>query len=160
MQPVSHVYFRMRRFGREHVPAEGPVIFAANHRSFLDPFVIGMVTRRPIYYVAKKELFRTRGGGRLLGALGAFPVDRGTGDTEHVRDRAGDPRSAAGCVLMFPEGTRTRPGPARPPAARRRAARARDRRAGRPGRDRSAPTPCAAAGGSARTASTSAPGRR
>ena len=38
------------------------------------------------------------------------------------------------CVLIFPEGTRIRPGRARPPEARRRPPRARDRRAGRPGR--------------------------
>jgi 1-acyl-sn-glycerol-3-phosphate acyltransferase len=36
------------------------VIFAANHRSFLDPFVIATIARRPMYYVAKEELFRTR----------------------------------------------------------------------------------------------------
>ncbi len=33
------------------------MILAANHRSFLDPFVIGACTRRPVYFVAKKELF-------------------------------------------------------------------------------------------------------
>src|SRR4051812_14204996 len=30
-QPFFHLYFRMSRIGREHIPAEGPVIFAANH---------------------------------------------------------------------------------------------------------------------------------
>src|SRR5665213_2847082 len=57
LQPVFHVYFRMRRLGMEHIPKSGPVIFAANHRSLLDPFVTGCLTRRPVYYVAKKELF-------------------------------------------------------------------------------------------------------
>src|ERR671915_953593 len=57
LQPFFHLYFRLSRIGREHVPPSGPVIFAANHRSFLDPFVIGTVARRPIYYVAKRELF-------------------------------------------------------------------------------------------------------
>jgi 1-acyl-sn-glycerol-3-phosphate acyltransferase len=110
VQPSAHVYFRMRRIGREHVPAEGPVIFAANHRSFLDPFLIGTVTRRPIYYVAKKELFTHPIVGRWLGALGAFPVDRGTGDAE-MAETARAILARGDCVLMFPEGTRTRPGP-------------------------------------------------
>ena len=35
------------------------MIFCSNHRSFLDPFVIGTIMRRPIYYVAKRELFST-----------------------------------------------------------------------------------------------------
>ena len=53
LQPFFHLYFRLSRIGREHVPRVGPVIFCANHRSFLDPFVIGTIARRPIYYVAK-----------------------------------------------------------------------------------------------------------
>src|SRR5947208_1118452 len=80
LQPFFAVYFRLLRLGSEHVPPSGPVIFAANHRSFLDPFVIGTLVRRPIYYVAKKELFARRWQAWVLSALGAFPVDRGAGD--------------------------------------------------------------------------------
>ena len=35
------------------------MILAANHRSFLDPFIIATIARRPLYYVAKEELFAT-----------------------------------------------------------------------------------------------------
>jgi 1-acyl-sn-glycerol-3-phosphate acyltransferase len=59
-QPFFLIYFRMQRLGREHIPRRGPVILAANHRSFLDPFVIATMARRPMYYVAKKELFARR----------------------------------------------------------------------------------------------------
>lgn len=79
LQPAFHLYFRLSRIGREHIPQEGPVILAANHRSFLDPFVIGTCLRRPVYYVAKQELFRQRLTGWILGSLGAFPVARGAG---------------------------------------------------------------------------------
>ncbi len=109
LQPFFHVYFRMTRIGREHIPRSGPVIIAANHRSFLDPFVIGTMARRPMYYVAKKELFRHRFQSWLLNALGAFPVDRGGHDEESV-ETAKAILHRGDIVLMFPEGTRTRPG--------------------------------------------------
>jgi glycerol-3-phosphate dehydrogenase (NAD(P)+) len=110
LQPFFHLYFRLSRIGREHIPADGPVIFAANHRSFLDPFVIGTMMRRPIYYVAKKELFQNRLQGWILNALGAFPVDRGNADQSMV-DTAKAILARGDCVLIFPEGTRVRPGP-------------------------------------------------
>ena len=69
----------MRRRGREHLPA-GPVLLAANHRSFLDPFAIGCCVPRPIYFVAKRELFDRRLSGWVLNALGAFPIKRGESD--------------------------------------------------------------------------------
>ena len=62
------------------MPADGPVIFACNHRSFLDPFIVGCLVRRPMYFVAKKELFANRLQAWFLNSLGAFPIDRGSGD--------------------------------------------------------------------------------
>src|SRR3954452_21886636 len=78
LQPFFHVYFRLSAVGREHVPQEGPAIFAAHHRSVICSLVIGMLARRPLYYVAKKDIFRHRLQRWLLNALGAFPVDRGS----------------------------------------------------------------------------------
>src|SRR4051812_28205587 len=108
-QPFFHLYFRLSRLGREHVPESGPVIFASNHRSFLDPFVVATIARRPMYYVAKEELFRNKLLGWFLNALGAFPVRRGQGDADMLETaRAILQRGDA--ILMFPEGTRIRPG--------------------------------------------------
>src|SRR5215218_4226747 len=110
LQPFFHVWFRLSRIGREHIPATGPAIVASNHRSFLDPFVIAVMARRPIYFVAKKELFAFHPVvSWLLGALGAFPIDRGAADQQAMATaRAILERGEV--VLMFPEGTRVRPG--------------------------------------------------
>src|SRR5262245_42905319 len=110
MLPFFVIYFRMRRIGTEHLPRRGPLLLACNHRSFLDPFVIGTLTRRPVYYMAKRELFRHRVVAWLLNSLGAFPVDRGAGDEQAI-DTARAILARGGCVVLFPEGTRVRPGP-------------------------------------------------
>ncbi|MGE4425851.1 MAG: lysophospholipid acyltransferase family protein [Solirubrobacteraceae bacterium] len=109
VQPVLHVYFRISRIGREDVPKRGPVIIAANHRSFFDPFVIGSMSRRPLYFVAKKELFRKPLQRWFLNSLGAFPIDRGTADGDAM-DTARLLLERGDCVVIFPEGTRMRPG--------------------------------------------------
>jgi glycerol-3-phosphate dehydrogenase (NAD(P)+) len=108
--PVFLLYFRLQRLGREHLPAGGPLLLAANHRSFLDPFVIGLLARRPIYFMAKRELFARRWSAWLLNSLGAFPVDRGAGDSDAI-DTARAILARGDCVVIFPEGTRVRPGP-------------------------------------------------
>jgi glycerol-3-phosphate dehydrogenase (NAD(P)+) len=108
LKPGILVYFRLRRLGTEHIP-EGGVILASNHRSFLDPFAIGCCLGRPIYFVAKQELFKNPLLGWILNCLGAFPIKRGASDEESVKTSLalledGHP------VVIFPEGTRIRTG--------------------------------------------------
>jgi glycerol-3-phosphate dehydrogenase (NAD(P)+) len=109
LQPFFHLYFRLSRIGREHIPETGPVIFASNHRSFLDPFIMGVCSRRPMYYVAKREIFANPLVAWFVGSLGAFPVNRGAGDADML-ETARAILARGDQVLMFPEGTRTRPG--------------------------------------------------
>jgi glycerol-3-phosphate dehydrogenase (NAD(P)+) len=109
IQPFFHLYFRLSRIGREHIPESGPVIFASNHRSFLDPFILGVCCRRPVYYVAKREIFANPLIAWFVGSLGAFPVHRGAGDGDML-DTARAILDRGDCLLIFPEGTRTRPG--------------------------------------------------
>jgi glycerol-3-phosphate dehydrogenase (NAD(P)+) len=109
-QPFFRVWLRMGRLGREHIPKSGPAILASNHRSFLDPFVIAMLTRRPVYSMAKEELFKGTIRSWLLVRVGAFPVRRGAGDQEAM-ETARAILQRGDIVIMFPEGTRVRRGP-------------------------------------------------
>jgi glycerol-3-phosphate dehydrogenase (NAD(P)+) len=104
------VYFSFERTGRKNIPKKGPVILASNHRSFLDPFLIGCCMRRPVYFVAKKELFEKRWQGWLVNRLGAFPIRRGEADEESMATARGVLERGAALVI-FPEGTRHRSGP-------------------------------------------------
>jgi glycerol-3-phosphate dehydrogenase (NAD(P)+) len=102
------IYFRLRRLGREHVPGGG-VILAANHRSFLDPFAIGCCLPRPVYFVAKQELFKNPLLGWFLNCMGAFPIRRGESD-EYSMETALQLLERGKPVVIFPEGTRIRAG--------------------------------------------------
>jgi 1-acyl-sn-glycerol-3-phosphate acyltransferase len=104
-----HAYFSLERTGRKNIPKKGPVILAANHRSFLDPFVVGCCLRRPVYFVAKRELFDKPWQGWLLNRLGAFPIKRGESDEESMATARGV-LERGGALVIFPEGTRIRKG--------------------------------------------------
>jgi len=101
---VLRTWFRVRVTGAEHIPADGGVIVAPNHKNFLDPFFIGIVAHRHVRFMAKIELFK----GPLawvFARLGAFPIRRGGSDHEAL-DTAARILEAGGLVVVFPEGTR------------------------------------------------------
>ncbi|HVY78661.1 MAG TPA: 1-acyl-sn-glycerol-3-phosphate acyltransferase [Solirubrobacterales bacterium] len=111
LTPFFLAYFRYARTGREHARLKGGLIVASNHRSFLDPFVVGgaLPWRRPMNYVAKVELFERRWQGWLLSRLGAFPIRRGESDEDSM-ETALRVVERGGAVCIFPEGTRIRNG--------------------------------------------------
>lgn len=105
-EPLAYALLRPRLSGRSSIPESGPAIVVANHRSFLDPFLVAMLTRRPMYFVAKSEVFSLPLLDRLLPALGVMPVRRGAGDRQMLQSalavlRRGD------CLMIFAEGTRS-----------------------------------------------------
>lgn len=105
--------------GLEHLPAAGPVIVAGNHVSLIEGPLVGCVVGRvrlPSFMV-KEELFRFPPLGWTLRELGGIPLDRGArGDVKALR-RALNVLEAGGCMVVFPEGTRSKDGkPLKPKA--------------------------------------------
>lgn len=97
------------------LPNEGAVILAANHASYLDPPIIGMVFPQKLRFVAWDGLFRVPLLGPMIRALGAVPVS-----PENKNSAAGLLRQVIGfienghSVLIFPEGQRTLDGRLQP----------------------------------------------
>jgi 1-acyl-sn-glycerol-3-phosphate acyltransferase len=108
----------LRVYGVERIPANGPLILCFNHFSWLDPWALGSVVPRTLYYVAKQEAHENPIIGPVIRLFGTSSVRRGESDREAVRImrdvvRRGD------ALGMFPEGTRQErePGPVLPGAA-------------------------------------------
>jgi 1-acyl-sn-glycerol-3-phosphate acyltransferase len=103
----ASLYFRFRTVGLEHIPRKGPFVLACNHVSFLDPYLCGMGCRtREVGFMAKEELFRIPVFSWFIRTSGAFPIKRGTYDSDAFSvffDRIRDGRP----VTVYPEGTRS-----------------------------------------------------
>ena len=91
--------------GRENIPERGPILLAPNHRAYMDPPYLSMVTKRQLHLMAKDQLFQIPVFGPYIKAMGAFPVKRGAADRGAIRQAIEELK--AGHVLgIFPEGTR------------------------------------------------------
>ena len=91
--------------GADHVPASGPVLFAANHTGVVDGPVLAGATPRPVHVLVKQEAF-TGVAGWFLTACGQIPVDREGGRT--ALTAALGVLRRGGVVGIFPEGNRGR----------------------------------------------------
>jgi 1-acyl-sn-glycerol-3-phosphate acyltransferase len=104
--PLLRFALRIRFAGTEHIPAEGPAVLAANHRSPLDPLVLGLAADergRMVRFLAAAELFDRPLLGWALRRLGQIPLRRGAGDHQAL-DRAVEVLREGGLVGVFPEG--------------------------------------------------------
>lgn len=104
----SRVYWRLTITGKEHLP-RGAYVVAPVHRSNIDTVLVAGLSWRRQRYMGKDALWKYRLPGRIISALGAFPVKRGAADRAALRTclevlATGEP------LVIYPEGTR-RSGP-------------------------------------------------
>jgi putative phosphoserine phosphatase/1-acylglycerol-3-phosphate O-acyltransferase len=106
-RPELMLFVRFDIAGVENIPPSGPAVLVTNHRSYFDPVAIGVTLAkrgRAVRFLAKKELFDVPLAGPLLRAMGAIPVERGSGSDEPLR-AATDCIKAGELVAILPQGT-------------------------------------------------------
>lgn len=107
VRPESFPYARFDIAGVEHIPARGPVLLAANHRSYFDVVALALVAARhgrPIRFLGKKELFDAPLIGPLARSLGGISVDR-KGEPARALAEARRTLEAGEPVMILPQGT-------------------------------------------------------
>ena len=103
------LFFRMRSYGRENIPSEGPFVLISNHQSYLDPMLCGITSKRRLGFLARKSLFSNWFFGRLISSVGTIPVKLGEADISAMRKVIDLLKQGKG-VCLYPEGTRTMDG--------------------------------------------------
>ncbi len=107
------IFFRIRVYGKENVPEEGALLLVGNHQSYLDPVFCGIPLKRPLYFLARDSLWKSKFFGWLISSVNTIPVRQGKADLSAMRKVISKLKEGNGFCL-FPEGTRSRDGKIRP----------------------------------------------
>jgi 1-acyl-sn-glycerol-3-phosphate acyltransferase len=113
------LFTRARAVGLDNVPKAGGFVYAVNHLHWIDIPLLGLLSPRTVYFVAKAEAANYPVAGAFLRVHGAIAIRRGESDREAVRRMRAEARSGQ-AIGLFVEGTRQkngRPGVAQPGAA-------------------------------------------
>ena len=100
-------YYRISFEGRENIPKGTAVIFASNHRSYLDPVLVSMAAPHPFNFIAKEPLFRNPIFGNFIRFMGAFPTANSKDPSYDMLTEATKRLEKRRHLTIFPEGTRT-----------------------------------------------------
>ena len=101
--------YGLRCEGGENVPAEGGVVVAANHCSYLDPPVLACAVPRPVCFMARDTLFSNPVARWYFPRVGVIPLDRTRGDVGALRTAIALLKEGK-AVALYPEGTRSEDG--------------------------------------------------
>ncbi len=103
--PMAMVY-PTKIVGRKNLP-KGKAIITMNHTSNLDAIVFLLNTYEKKYFLAKKELFKSKARSWFLKKMGAIKIDRASADVNAIKE-AFSVLKAGKKLVIFPEGTRNK----------------------------------------------------
>ncbi|MBI5586490.1 MAG: 1-acyl-sn-glycerol-3-phosphate acyltransferase [Deltaproteobacteria bacterium] len=98
--------FEVRIRGLDHLPEKGPALLIPKHQQWWDVPLLGHYIPRPLYFLAKQELFRSPVARYFISRLGGIPVDRQAPLKSLNTFRSLGPLIKGDAFLvLFPEGT-------------------------------------------------------
>ena len=102
---LLRLLYRVRVYGIENIPKEGPGLLVCNHQSYIDPFFCHSWVWRPFFYVARENLFRGFMD-KLLRSLFVIPIKQGQSDLAAMKAIIGVIQQG-NIICLYPEGSRT-----------------------------------------------------
>ncbi len=103
LRPIVESLVLTRAEGIENVPLTGPVLFVGNHRSVLDPLVLGAILPRHVHFVAATWMGAAPGINAILRGMGILILP--ASDRANRLSIVGCEHLKAGAALcIFPEG--------------------------------------------------------
>lgn len=109
--PFLQLMTKRDRQGNENLPQTGGFVIAANHLSYVDPFVLShwkVDNKISPRFLIKDTLFSLPVGGWMLKMVHQIPVYRGTKDATKALEAAIQAVRDGGVITIYPEGTMTR----------------------------------------------------
>jgi pantoate ligase / CMP/dCMP kinase len=102
---VTKTWIQTTYVGLHNVPSSGAYLVSPNHRSVVDFFLVGPITRRRMRYLGKDSVWEAKWFVPIANTLGGIPVNRGAVDRESMNRciaalKGGEP------LVLFPEGMR------------------------------------------------------
>lgn len=117
---VARPIFQLRVEGAENLPTSGPTILVANHRSWLDPALLGAASVRPVHFLILDDVYDKRWTRWFYRWMRTIPVSSDSGKSLFAMREAIRRLRSGGVIGIFPEGrvfTREQPGEFRPGVA-------------------------------------------
>ena len=110
IRPFIKILYPYEVVGSENLSKlDGGYILCSNHLSNLDPIFLAITHPKPIFFMAKSELFKVKLFGKVLNILGVFSIERGKNDRVGL-SKAENILKSNGVLGIFIEGTRSKTG--------------------------------------------------
>lgn len=102
--PLGYLIFGGKVINKKNMLKDDGFVFAGNHVGYFDAYLLCSATKRPLHFIAKKELFSNPITKWFFSIMHLIPVDRKRKNPE-ARSKAIEVLKDKKILCIFPEGT-------------------------------------------------------